>query len=848
MFEGYNYVDKNGQGAKSRFSNPAAVRAVYQKLSQDDLPDASRRAKIRKLYDGNLPYDPRVLKATGLANLTNVNFLGLKGVIDNRADAIVRLQSDTANLIEFRPVARELAGPEASKIAKVAAEEFSTMLRSNGRFISALSLMHKEADLYGLGPVTWSNAFDYSPVALERAQVRFIEEGPVESSRHELIMFESTITADYLRSLLDSPEVAAAEGWDIEGVKEWLTRVYFHGDETKDQPGTEGSTTPLESALAAVRKNTLGEEQQFNTMHVIHVFVREVAWPRGITHIVMPSTAVDRFLYQRKHAYRTMDECFLWLPHSTKERYAREVRGLASYLYAIERLNNRFMCQLVDAGFRSASLVLAQQAGAVQPQALTITENGPYTVLPPGVTPSNSQVAPNFQQLIQVKQVLDGLGTASTSGDDKGALGSTAAHVFSGPRDAKPTKAELELQQHLKTQRSEAEFSRKQDTLNKIMKQCFLRALKLLSMDPFSRVDFPEIDEWALRCQMRGVTVEHLLSIPKMFTIVACRDLALGADGKAAELDTYVQLYGGTLDEAGRRYIARERAVLRFGASEADRIIPEVSRDSAPSDQSSFATIENSMMKMGQDPVVGQDQMHWSHIPVHAQVLQQIVEQVKAPQDNTGGQQPSGSLAEQTLQNVEDPRGMLMLLQRCSLHIQEHLRYGGMQIGMADAAKQVEKMLRDLRPTIKALNLAVATQERVEQAQREAQEREMQALRDAADQNELAKEKYKADKQAEIGRYKADLEHDVAMRRLDLAREESASRSAVASRDAEAKAARADRETDAKIDREARIAEAKGNAARALNRMEIMNDATGYSSVQPADIAQEPGPETYLGL
>ena len=47
MFEGYNYVEKSGEGAKDRFATPQAVRAVYEKLKTDDLPDSERRATIR---------------------------------------------------------------------------------------------------------------------------------------------------------------------------------------------------------------------------------------------------------------------------------------------------------------------------------------------------------------------------------------------------------------------------------------------------------------------------------------------------------------------------------------------------------------------------------------------------------------------------------------------------------------------------------------------------------------------------------------------------------------------------------------------------------------------------------
>ena len=840
MFEGYHYVEKNGQGAKKRFENPETIRTIYEKLSTDDLPDANRRAKIRKLYDGNLPYNPHTLEQSGLKNLANVNFLGLKGIIDNRADVILKLAQDTANLIELRPIAREMAGPDAERIGTVVAEEFSAMVRDNPSFIPAIATMNKEADLYGLGPVTWPSPLDYCPIALERGQIRFVANGPVVSSRHEVIMFESTISASYLRFLLDNEETAAALGWNIPEVKKWLIEVYLNGADTKYQSGFDGSTTPIEEAISMVRRNALGEEQQFQDLYVIHAFVKEVAWPRGITHVMIPSKGQSKFLFEKQNAYRTMDECFLWFPYSVKERYAREVRGLASFLYPIEKLNNRFLCQIVDSAFRASSLVLAQQNQGVQSQQLTINEQGLYTVLPAGITPAPQQFNPNFQQLVGVKQLLDQVGTGSVAGTDKGPVATTGIDVFKNGSSGQ-TKAEVEIQQRLKAHRDEAEFAQRQDVLNKIFRESFKRALMLASMNQVERVDYPEIDAWVERCAMRGVQLEQMLMIPQLFSVVVCRDLALGADGKVNEMSQYVQLYGGTIDENGRKFLARQHAKLRFGAGDADKIIPEISRDQAPSDQSSFATLENNMMKAGMPAQVGMDQMHWSHIPVHAQILQEIVNQVRAPEDNGGGAPAaSQALAAESGanpgENVENPRGLLQLLQMASQHIQEHLQYGAQQIGMQEQAQQVTKMLRDLRPTIKALNLAVATQERVEQARREEQQREMEALQEQASQAEIEKAKYKVDRDAEIARYRVDRENEVAMRKLELEGRRGAVKDDIAIRRADGDEARRDAETSARIDAQQKLAKAKINAANSAARFDVTNQVTGQQTVSPSDI------------
>ena len=171
-----------------------------------------------------------------------------------------------------------------------------------------------------------------------------------------------------------------------------------------------------------------------------------------------------------------------------------------------------------------------------------------------------------------------------------------------------------------------------------------------------------------------------------------------------------------------------------------------------------------------------------------------------------------------------------------SQHIQEHLQYGAQQIGMQEQAKQVTKMLRDLRPTIKALNLAVATQERVEQAQREAQQREMETLQEQASQAEIEKAKYKVDRDAEIARYRVDRENEVAMRRLELEDQRGAAKDGAVARRAAGDEARRDAETTAKIDAQNKLTQAKMNAANAAARFDVTNRVTGQQTVSPSDL------------
>ena len=832
MTERLDTVEGNAKPAKSRFSDPVALRNTYDKLTEADVKDAERRAKLRRMYDAHLPYNPDELRQSGLKHVTNVNWLGLKSVIDNRADSLLKLSSDTTNLVELQPRAREYAGPDAQRIARVIAEEFSTMLRETGDVIPALAMMNTEADMYGLGPVTWASSLDYRPVALERGQIRFLPAAPVQSTRNELVMYETVMPAAYLFFLLDHEDVAAAEGWSVEAVKRWLVDVFQNHMETKAMPGTETNTSYVESALSLLRQNRFIEEHQFDEMNVIHAFVREMEFPRGITHYIMPATEQKEYLFQKPNAYETMDQCFLWFPYAVNRRFAREVRGLASHLFPIEAANNRYKCRVMDMALHYASIVFTQTRAGAQ-QQLSLNEQGPFTVLPQELTPVQNNVKPDMQQVLATSQFIDNLGINSVTGSDKGVIATTGVKMFQG--SDRQTKEEVLLQQRLRSRKEEALFVQRMSVLDKVFRETFRRAFRLVAMfvaqDPTIGADYPEIVKFVQNCDQRGVPPDLLLQSASAFNVVTCRDLVLGSEGKVGVLTDLLGNFGANLDEPGRKNAQRDWIQLRLGSASADRYLPEVDRDSSPSDQASSAVLENNAMRNGQEARVGVDQLHWSHIPVHAEVLQEIVQQVAASPDNEPTQE--------SVQAVENPQQVLAVLVAVSKHIQEHLRYGGMQIGMEAKAKQVAAMLRDLRPTVKALNLAVATEERVAQAEQERQERDRQAEIDRLAEEKARVAQIEADSKAETDRYRIDREHEVAMHKLELEREAGETRQGLEAQNADADRARRDAETQAKIERERRLTRAKTNAMNAVNRMNAVSSVTGFQPTTPADIMNE---------
>lgn len=737
----FRTLDPSGKPVQRRFSTATALRDVYNELqTSDERGEARRRETIRKMYDFFRPFDPAKMKAAGLAGLTNVNTGELAGQVDARAGAINDMALDTTDLVELRPLPAELAGPDAERIGSVVAEEFSSVLRETPEFLPAIATMVRECDLYGIGPVAWNDPYDFKPVPLQRGQVKFPDDAPSISTKCELIMVESQFPAWYLVGLLDQPETSRGMGWNTKEITRYLKDTFLGNKPTETQSQDVTGTSSVESALQLVRQNRLYESQQFKVLRVVHAYVREVSGGRNISHYIVAATGeTDDFLFMKEDAYDSMDQCVIWLPYKVTEVYARAQRGLASAIVPLADIKNRIFCKMVDAAFNEASLKL-EAPSAGEAVRNTVIEQGAHTFYVGGVKPISGRVAPDFAGLGSVHELIGRI----SSNNVTGALGPAALpeRIYSGA-DRK-TKDQVQMEAEASAKTEQAVFVMRSMIFDTLFRECFRRFMNLV-LDPDRRAAFPEVERFIDRCERRMVPLELLADVPQQFAIYMCRDLVTGgAEAKAGIIMDILSTVGGNLDENGRVRATRDLIKSRAGINAADRYRPEMGRDDMPSDAASHAILENNAVMRGEQVLVGQDQLHWSHIPIHAQVMEQIREATETGQ-------------------VDDAAMMLQVLQAITEHIEQHTRIGGMQIGKEQDAKDVIQGLRSFRPIAQALTMMANAQEREQEAAMEAEQRRMEELQKQAEGHEARAAMHDSDNKAAVKMYEADRMAEVAL-------------------------------------------------------------------------------------
>lgn len=738
----FRTCDETGRPVPFRFASAKALREVYQKAQEDDAADADRRAMIYGQYNGKSPWDPAKLRALGLADKTNVNWLGLKGQVDARSGVINSLALDTTDLVQLRPPAAELAGPEAEEIARVVAEEFSLMMRTGMKVLPVLATCVRERDLYGLGPLMWPDPVDYAPRALLRGHVKLPEDAPHLSHLNEIIMVEHPLPAAYVFGLFDNTEASAAMGWQMQALRQYVIATFVTGEDTTSQAGDEKGTSVAESIEAKIRENRLFETKQFETLQVISAFVRETSGDRKVSHYMIPAQpGRDTFLLLRHNVYEGMHQCVSWLPCSVTETSAKALRGLASYIGPIEALKNRRLCELSDAA-ETLTRIHLKMTSSASPDRLTIREQGRYVAFANEVEPTQAPLAP--ASLSQAAEIVE-LMTRITTANALGASGPASAsdQIFKGA-DRK-TKEEVLLGKEEGAKAEQAQFVLQMLVYDAIFQECFRRAMKI-ALDPRLRPQYPEVAAFVKRCEARFVD-EAKLKSAAAFDVIMCRDLVTGGSGAFASQLADVVSLGGNLDEPGRIAVTHDYIRARMGAERARRYRPIQGRDTMPSDAASHAQLENNDMLELSPALVASDQLHWSHIPTHGQIIAQIKDAVQSGR-------------------VDDPERMLRVFQIVSEHIQQHIQLGGMQIGKAEDAKAALRSLRSMRPIQQALTVMVEDQQRQAEAAEEKAQRERQALEEAAQGKENEVKIHKIDSDAQLEARKQDLQHQAALAKV----------------------------------------------------------------------------------
>lgn len=611
---------KTGKPPPERITDASMAAQLANKLIDYDQERAIKRSQVQGLINGNPPIRESELKRTGQSGRCNISFREAEGHINAKKTTYFNLVLDVPCLVNVTmndPKIRD------RNYASVIAENFSKMLKEWPGFMYNIMLHQSVMTAYGIGPVYWPDKIDWKFKATQYGSF-LVNSGATSSidtldvcvirgsyKSHELF-WKISATEQEISAGIDDAEklkVAREEGWNPDLVRTMIVQANMQTTQRRDD---QYSTSMWESIQQQIKNgDVLYANTQTEEIYVDHVFVRE--FRGGISHYIVPENYAitgDQYLFRSKNEYPDYTQIICPFFTDIGDGSYHSVKGLGVKIFGLCAINDRLKNAMVDGAIAKTSIVVQGDVAAVRNLRV-----GSTTIIPSGVNVLKDVFNPDLQGVLEVSGFLEqslakNVGTNRPDLDD---------HNKHDPDTALGER--LRLSREGKLERTDIMLYYQQ--LNYLYKEIKRRALNpdLMEGDP----GYEEVKKFKDRCKARNVPEEVLRD--DAFELKAMQAIGFGSPALARETtDEYVSV-AAHFPEAGKVNAVRDYVFVRGGMDAVERYVPEDTTASDPSNQSSFAVLENSIMETGGEVLVGKDQFHLAHLAEHFKPVMQIAHQ-----------------------------------------------------------------------------------------------------------------------------------------------------------------------------------------------------------------------------
>lgn len=685
-------LTEGGKAEPSRIGDASSAWTLWQKLVDEDGTASSFRAKIAGQINGNPPRDPAMMRNKGLGGFSNVNWREAEGIIEMNASSFWDLDMNVPNFIGCNIYDdRKLAIPDELNYGNVVAEEYTRTLKAWPEYFYNRMLSILEMLKYGLGSVFWRDKYDWRFQATKIGTVLLPGETKALTREPEMLMFRDSLRVGELYRLIETDkdkEQSEEVGWDVGEVKDAILRA----QKSRPDAAKRMQVPEWEAMQQSIKNNDyMTNYVSCNPVQVCHIFVREISGERKVSHyIICEDEQRNEFLYKNIGEFDSIYNTICLFLAGVGDGDVKSVKGLGHKIYPHIEQSNNFMNHMVNTGYLAGSFIVS----TTTPNAMSMTQFGPVTILPRHVEPVGNSFMPNMDYLARVRMQLQGI-----IGSNTGVFQRQAER--SGPPK---TAHEVNVEEVKNARLEKTQVNVHYLQLDAMHKEVFRR---LTSADYPKYADgYEQAREFVQRCVDRGVPKEFLN--PARCNVYAVRAVGHGSGLAQTAITGEILGISDQFPVIGQHNALQDFVASRVGQQNVARYVPAISMRDVPNSETSVATLENNAIVQGMETMVGADQPHPIHVPIHLNLLNSVAQSYMENKD--GG-------------NVDVVK-TYQILARGVQHVGEHLQFWMRNPARKAEREQAIEVLKQIQMLVKQLEPQVR---QVMQEQQQAMQQQAQA-------------------------------------------------------------------------------------------------------------------------
>lgn len=587
---------------KSRIKDAAAIRAIYAGMARADEPRGVNRARVQSMIDGEAPFNPAAMLASGQGEMTNVNFLEGEKHINQLCNGYNDIITSSRCLVHVRTEWGEAS--ERANIDAIIAEEITrTIRRWKPGWQSSYWRLIKKMVTHGVGVIYFPDTRDFRFKVAGFDEFKFPDQTPASEDEIEIAIAPCDMLVTDLYRHVENEKTAADLGWNREATLDAVLRATKGGS----------SRSPLhevEKFQQEIKNNDLFMGQKFGHIPVLHAWVKE--FDGTISFYICERDGSGEILCAQQSKYENVDQAFILFAFGVGANGTfHSVRGAGHAIFPIIQMMNRFRCRGADAA-ALASTIMLQPQGQKALDELAMQRYGGATVLSPNVD-IIEKAYPNLSQ-----------GVFPMLSEFKQLLGSNLGRFQNDEQDGKGV-----YQSRLSTEAALNESAQMDHGSSEI----FFASLDRAMAEMVRRITLPGgtsdklVLEFRKRCEKRGVTMEMLKSIDHAST-VAYRPPGSGSAANRSLMLNKIGQYLPNLPEDGQQNAIYDIVADTVGHQLAERYASPAQQPRANIDEK-LAELQNHELDRGTKVQVYASDLHATHARVHIPALNRIIDGVE---------------------------------------------------------------------------------------------------------------------------------------------------------------------------------------------------------------------------
>lgn len=586
-----------------RLGSPEALRAIYDKLKDDDSDGSYNRSLIQGQMDFVPPHDDIELENKGQSDRFNIT-TGEGPAIKNEAVAAYMDIYTTPKVLADIPLDGTIDKQQADAWSSILAEEFTAMDRNDD---ASLPLHLQLSDTYvthGVAIAYFDDKYTmrYSVAGLDH--FKFPRNTGIVSSEVEA----TTALGYYTVTQLYAKARSGAEGWNEDMVKLAILQ------------STASTSNKDWNNWELIQRDIKANEIYVNSIcppiEVVHGWFQE--FDGKVSYYISAKNPLSKkggvkeeFLFKSRGFFDSADQGFQIFPFSVGNGgKLYTVRGLGYLIYQLCNAMDIMHCKLLDNARVSSSLIV-QPGSTEDMQDMQLTDFGGGIAIPPNMKLPERQLAQNLNNsLIPAINESRNILNRATGGLASG-------NMMMQPEQDRRTKLEVSSQLDYINKLNSFAINLFYGPYDKIMREKVRRAFTVPQKD---RVAKKRVIEMKARCLARGVP-EEVFSKIDFKGVRASRIIGTGSRSSRIMLMDQMQQMYSTWDAVGRSNFEYDYLVELVGVDKAERYAGKPNETRLPYDHK-IATLENLEMLEGDvvSPIDGEN--HMVHLPVHIDELE----------------------------------------------------------------------------------------------------------------------------------------------------------------------------------------------------------------------------------